>query len=71
MLRELCNANTRAERSSGGIGKKVLEPKPYEQIFQNVLISKSVVYARRENFQFFDTIFHFPSKSIFPDSLFL
>lgn len=55
MLRVLCNANTRAGRSSRGIGKKVLGIKLFEQRFQNVPITKSVVYARRKNFQFFGT----------------
>lgn len=70
MLKELCNANTRAGRGSSGIGKKILRPKPCEQRFQNVSISKSVVYARRKNFQIFGPIFHVTSKSIIPDSLF-
>lgn len=60
----------RAGKSSRGTGKKVLQPKQFEQRFQNVPITESVVYARRKNFQFFGTIFHVHSKSIFPDSLF-
>lgn len=59
-------------RGSRGFGKMVnlCSPKPCEQRLQNVPITKSVVYARRKNFHVFGKIFHVPSKSICPDSLF-